>query len=106
MKPELKALKARLGHELSASENDELLTALLYEAENDILAYTRRDRQEWLPVFDAYLIKLAAFLYQNAGNEGIKSRREGDITTDFADGPEGAEKLLKPLSQYRKAVVP
>jgi hypothetical protein len=104
MKAELKMLKARLGEPLTPGENDELLSALLYEAENYILAYTRRNITQWLPFFDAYLIRLAALAYQNAGMEGIKSRKEGDISTDFTDAAGLHETVLKPLARYRLAV--
>jgi len=90
---QLQTLKLRTGE-----KNEALLETLLSNAREYILAHTRRVESDWLPVFDGIQLNIAAIDYNRLGGEGFASRKEGDISTVFADYPDS---VAKTLNQYR-----
>ena len=94
----LKALRLRL--EISSEEQDELLAALLEDAERDALAYTGRNL---LPAaLEGAVLEMAILRYRRRGMEGETVHSEGGLQTTMEGLPPEVEKLL---NRYRKAKV-
>lgn len=73
------------------------LELALSEAEGFILAHTRRNIDEWLPVFDGIKLSVSAALLNRRGAEGVSVRKEGEVSTSF----EGILPYVSVLNTYR-----
>ena len=90
------ALRLRL--EICNEEQDELLAALLEDAEQYALAYTGRDS---LPAaLEGTVLELAMLRYHRRGMEGETVHSEGGLQMSMEGLPAALEKLL---NRYRKA---
>jgi len=77
-----------------------LLCALLEDAEDAILAYTRRER---LPrALEFAKVQLATIYYNRMGAEGETGRSEGGVSRTMQEMPESVAAQLRP---YRLAKV-
>ena len=93
----LEALRLRL--EISHEEQNELLTALLEDAEQYALGYTGRSV---LPAaLEGAALELAILRYRRRGMEG-ETAHEGGLQTTMEGLPSALEKLL---NRYRRAKV-
>ena len=97
----LERLKIKL--EITGCAQDDLLDALLMDAGDEILAFTRRSPEQWLPAFDAAQQRLAMMAYGRLGAEGIKSRTEGEVSTAFFGTDDWPDSVVKSLRPYRLA---
>ena len=95
----LEAFRKNFG--VAADElDDELLTAVLMESRDIILAYTNRTEDEWKPIFDGAQSMIAKRLYNQFGAEGLRSRSEGAFSSAFFGM---CEDILPVLKLYRTA---
>jgi hypothetical protein len=94
MAEQLERLKRRLG--ITSNDQDALLTDLITDAENYIVAYSGRAR---MPAPLASVVtELAAAAYNRRGNEGETSHSEGRMSWSI-EGLPAHLKLL--LNRYR-----
>ena len=94
---QLDRLRRRLD---KAAGEDELLSELLVDAENYILAYT--GREEVPEVLSGIALELACILYNRRGMEGEISHAEGGISIAVEGLPED---LRRVLNRFRVAKV-
>lgn len=78
--------------------DDNLLTQLLEDAENDILDYTNRN--VLLPKMEGLQRELAIIYYNRLGSEGEASRSEGGISVSY-EMPEGIKNRLKAFRRLK-----
>ncbi|WP_099335806.1 phage head-tail connector protein [Clostridium cadaveris] len=88
---QLEKLKIRL-----PDADDNLLTQLLEDAENDILDYTNRN--VLLPRMESLQRELAIIYYNRLGSEGEISRSEGGISVSY----EMPQSIKDRLKSYRR----
>lgn len=91
---QLEKLKMRL-----PDVNDNLLTQLLEDAENDILDYTNRNIL--LPRMEPLQRELSIIYYNRLGSEGEASRSEGGISVSY----EIPQSIKDRLKAYRRLKV-
>lgn len=98
----LERFKVRLDIDINDDSKDSLLTILLEDAEEYILTYTRRGKEQWLGAFNAVRFQVAAINYTRLGAEGVQSQREGDITTAYLGKEDYPDSVTKALNPYRR----
>lgn len=96
---ELKKMKIFL--KIKNDEEDELLKALLDDAKQYILSYTRREK--WLPELALAQVKIAIFEYKKSGTENIASQTVGEVSNTYNN--EYPSEIFKILDKYRVARV-
>ena len=84
-----------------AQAPDDLLILLLDNARSYILGYTRRNESQWLSFFDAIQLQVAVIDFNRMGVEGIASRTEGGISTEFLGVTDYPDSVVKRLNPYR-----
>lgn len=90
------ALLDKLKRRLGVTDNDELLTDLLTDAQEAALAYT--GLADLPAAADGAVIALAAVDYNRLGMEGESSHGEGGVSAAMIDGmPKTIRQRLDPL---------
>ncbi len=79
---QIEKLKIRLG--ITDTSQDSLLQLILDEIEQQILAYTNRDKL--LPTMENMQIKMAIIEYNKQGSEGMNSTSQGGVSQSWIDG--------------------
>lgn len=92
---ELDKLKARLG--IIDDKQDNKLSVLLEDAEDEALGYTNRDKI--LPGMLGSIRELAVIKFNIDGNEGETSRTEGGVSQTFEMGI--PKNIKSKLNRYR-----
>lgn len=93
---QLERLKIRL--EIKNTDEDNLLTMLLDDAEGEILDYCNRD--VLLPKMESLQRELAIIYYNRMGSEGESSRSEGGVSVSYSTVI--PESLKSRLRSYRR----
>lgn len=104
MKTTIDRLKVVLG--IKDDKQDDLLLILLDDARDFILSHTRRNEEQWLPVFDSIRRQIAVINYNRQGAEGSQGKSVGEVSdTFYVLGADYPDSIIKTLNQYRLAVV-
>lgn len=105
---EVLKLKAILGISYSGldtepadDEETRLLAVLLGDARDFILAYTGRNYDRWLPVFDGAAREIAVIAYNMRGDEGASSKKEGALSVSYIGRGDLPKRVLRVLNRYR-----
>lgn len=83
---------------LTGSTDEDLLTTLLDDAEEMVLAYTNRTKM--ISVLEKPVRDLALIAFNRRGTEGENSRSEGGESYSFNDAP---HQIYDTLNRYRLA---
>lgn len=89
----------RLKRRVPDARDDALLSDLLSDAENMILAYTGRDSVPL--VLQGAQIEIAAMLFNRMGMEGESSHSEGSVSRSADSLPEYIRRQLNPFRLAR-----
>jgi len=90
----LEKLKIMLG--ITGSDQDEALSLLLEDVNNDLLTWT--NRTELPPALEPIQRQIAVIRYNRQGVEGQTSHSEGGVSRSFEDLPES---IRAAINQYR-----
>lgn len=85
---------------LTGESNEELLSLLLNDAEEFVLAQTNRSKL--IPQLQKPVRDLAVIAYNRRGTEGESSRSEGGESYSFSDAP---KQIYDTIKQFRLARV-
>lgn len=91
--------KLRLLLDISNSQQDDVLLALLDLAIEEFKTFCHRDDVE---NFESLIVNMAVFRYNSLGNEGLKAESYSDIRMDYMD--DYPSNIVRALKNARKLI--
>lgn len=86
---------------INLESGDDKFDYLLEGAKNFILSYTNRTEKQWLSFFDSIQLRIAVIDFNKIGVEGIYSRAEGGISTNYGGVDDYPNSIISPLKSKR-----